>query len=344
MSPLQPKRKMCHGRAENFSKMLARVVLLALSACACVPPATAADYPDHAIRMIVPFAAGGGTDVLARIIAQNLGDKWGQPVVVENQPGASGAIGTRTVMKAPPDGYTLLMASTGALMAVSAGAGGDGPFDVNKVLSPIVIGAAPPYLLVVNPALPVKSTEDLIEYAREKPDGITFGSSGVGAASHLSGLLFAGMTGIKMLHVPYKGTGPAVTDLLGGRIDVMFAPGPVVDQLVQSGQLRALGVTDTTRSKFYPDVPPVADAVPGYESVGWFGLLAPPGTPDAIVNRLNEVIVAAMGTQQFRDHLATLGAEPRPQTPDEFGRYINADVAKWSKLVRDNDVQLPGGK
>jgi len=229
-------------------------------------------------------------------------------------------------------------------MAVSAGAGGDGPFDVNKVLAPIVIGAAPPYLLVANPALPVKSTEDLIRYAREKPDGITFGSSGVGAASHLSGLLFAGMTGIKMLHVPYKGTGPAVTDLLGGRIDVMFAPGPVVDQLVQSGQLRALGVTDTTRSKFYPDVPPVADAVPGYESVGWFGLLAPPGTPREIVNRLNEVIVAAMGTQQFRDHLATLGAEPKPQTPDEFGRYINADVAKWSKLVKDNDVQLPGGK
>jgi tripartite-type tricarboxylate transporter receptor subunit TctC len=344
MLPLRRTSKMRSGCAENLSKMLARVVLLALAAWAFVLPASAADYPDHAIRMIVPFAAGGGTDVLARIIAQNLNDKWGQPVVVENQPGASGAIGTRTVMKAPPDGYTLLMASTGALMAVSAGAGGDGPFDVNKVLSPIVIGAAPPYLLVASPALPVKSTDDLIRYAREKPDGITFGSSGVGAASHLSGLLFAGMTGIKMLHVPYKGTGPAVTDLLGGRIDVMFAPGPVVDQLVQSGQLKALGVTDTVRSKFYPDVPPVADAVPGYESVGWFGLLAPPGTPREIVDRLNEVIVAAMGTQQFRDHLATLGAEPKPQTPDEFGRYINADVAKWSKLVKDNDVQLPRGK
>jgi tripartite-type tricarboxylate transporter receptor subunit TctC len=324
--------------------MLVRIVLLVLSVCACVPQATAAEYPDHAIRMIVPFAAGGGTDLLARIIAQNLNSKWGQPVVVENQPGASGAIGTRTVMKAPADGYTLLMASTGALMAVSADAASDGLFDVNKVLSPIVIGAAPPYLLVANPALPVKSTADLIKYAREKPDGITFGSSGVGAASHLSGLLFAGMTGIKMLHVPYKGTGPAVTDLLGGRIDVMFAPGPVVDQLVQSGQLKALGVTDTTRSKFYPDVPPVADAVPGYESVGWFGLLAPSGTPREIVNRLNEVIVAAMGTQQFRDHLATLGAEPKPQTPEEFGRYINADVATWSKLVKDNDVQLSGGK
>ena len=321
-----------------------RIASLALSVCALALPASAADYPDHAIKMIVPFAAGGGTDVLARIIAQNLNSKLGQPVVVENQPGASGGIGTRAVMKAPPDGYTLLMASTGALMAVSGSADADGPFDVNKVLSPIAVAAAPPYLLVVSPALPVNSTADLILYAKQKPEGLTFGSSGVGAASHLSGLLFASATGTKMLHIPYKGTGPAATDLLGGRIDMMFAPGPVVQQFVQSGQLKALGVTDTQRSKFYPDVPTVADGVPGYESVGWFGLLAPPNTPPAIIRQLNEVIVAAMQTQEFRDHLATLGAEPKPQTPEEFGRYINADVAKWSRLVKDNDVQLPGGK
>lgn len=325
--------------------MFIRIALLAsLALFAMARPASAADYPNHPIKMIVPFAAGGGTDVLARIIAQNLNSKWGQPVVVENQPGASGAIGTRAVMKAQQDGYTLLMASTGALMTVSAGAEGGGPFDVNKVLSPIVVAAAPPYLLVVSPTLPVNSTADLIKLAKEKPEGLTFGSSGVGAASHLSGLLFASATGIKLLHVPYKGTGPAVTDLLGGRIDMMFAPGPVVQQFVASGQLKALGVTDTQRSRFYPDVPPVSDTVPGYESVGWFGLLAPPNTPPEIVKQLNEVIVAAMQTQEFRDHLATLGAEPKPQTPDEFGRYINADVAKWSKLVKDNDVQLPGGK
>jgi tripartite-type tricarboxylate transporter receptor subunit TctC len=324
--------------------MLFRTAALALSVCAVALPVSAADYPNHAIKMIVPFAAGGGTDVLARIIAQNLNAKWGQPVVVENQPGASGAIGTRAAMKAQPDGYTLLMASTGALMAVSAGADGDGPFNVNKYLTPIVVAAAPPYLLVASPTLPVNSTAELIKYAKEKPDGLTFGSSGVGAASHLSGLLFASATGIKMLHIPYKGTGPAVTDLLGGRIDLMFAPGPVVQQFVQSGKLKALGVTDTQRSRFYPDIPPVSETVPGYESVGWFGLLAPPHTPPEIVKQLNEVIVAAMQTQEFRDHLATLGAEPKPQTPEEFGRYINADVAKWSKLVKDNDVQLPGGQ
>jgi len=323
--------------------MFVRMAAIALSIGALAAPANA-EYPDHAIKMIVPFAAGGGTDVLARIIAQNLNSKWGQPVVVENQPGASGAIGSRAVMNAAPDGYTLLMASTGALMAVSAGAESNGPFDVNRVLTPIVIAAAPPYLLVASPSLPVKTTADLIRYAREKPDGLTFGSSGVGAASHLSGLLFASQTGIKMLHVPYKGTGPAVTDLIGGRIDVMFAPGPVVQQFVQSGQLKALGVTDTQRSKFYPDVPTVADAVPGYESVGWFGLLAPAQTPSDVVHNINAVIVDAMQTQEFRDHLATLGAEPKPQTPEEFGRYINADVAKWSKVVKDNNVQLPGGK
>jgi len=321
-----------------------RTAALALSVCAIALPASAADYPDHAIKMIVPFAAGGGTDVLARIVAQNLNSKWGQPVVVENQPGASGGIGTRAVMKAPPDGYTLLMASTGALMAVSGSADADGPFDVNKVLSPVVVAAAPPYLLVVSPTLPVASTADLIRLARERPQGLTFGSAGVGAASHLSGLLFASATGIKLLHIPYKGTGPAVTDLLGGRIDMMFAPGPVVQQFVQSGQLKALGVTDTKRSRFYPDIPPVSETVPGSESVGCFGLLAPPNTPPGIVKALNEFIVSARQTQEFRDHLAMLGAEPKPQTPDEFGRYINADVAKWSKLVKDNDVQLPGGK
>jgi len=307
-------------------------------------PASAGDYPDHTIRLIVPFAPGGGTDVLARVIANSLNKAWGQPVIVENQPGASGAIGTRAAMKAVPDGYTLLMASTGALMAVSANADNDGPFNVNDYLTPIAIGAAPPYLLVANLKLPVKTTADLIRYAKEKPGGLTFGSSGIGAASHLSGLLFASETGIKLLHVPYKGTEPAVTDLLGGRIDIMFAPGPVVQQLVQAGQLKALGVTDTQRSKFYPDLPTVADAVPGYEAVGWFGLLAPPKTPPEIVSKINAAIVEAMRTEDFRDHLATLGAEPRPQTPEEFGRYINADVAKWSKLVKDNHVQLPGGK
>src|SRR3981081_1611221 len=163
------------------SRMFVRIAALALSACVIALPVSAADYPDHAIKMVVPFAAGGGTDMLARIIAQNLNSKWGQPVVVENQPGASGAIGTRAVMKAPPDGYALLRASTGSLRAVAAGADGGGPFDVNKFLTPIALGAAPPYLLVASPSLPVKTTADLIRYAKEKPEGLRFGSARVGA-------------------------------------------------------------------------------------------------------------------------------------------------------------------
>ena len=212
--------------------MIRRLAAALLALLAALTPASAA-FPDHGIKLIVPFVAGGGTDVLARIIAQNLRDKWGQAVVVENQPGASGAIGARLVMRSPPDGYTLLMASTGALMTVSQ-SGGDAAFDVNNILSPISIGAAPPYLLVVRPDLPVTSVADLIRLAKDKPEGLTFGSSGVGAASHLSGVLFESQAGVKMLHVPYKGTGPAVTDLLGGRIDLMFAPGPVVQQFVQA--------------------------------------------------------------------------------------------------------------
>lgn len=322
-----------------------RAILLAFTLCFAALPAQAANFPDHPIKLIVPFAPGGGTDVLARVIAQKLNEKWGQAIVVENQPGASGGIGTRAVVNATPDGYTLLMASTGALMAAASSMGGDGPFDVNKYLAPITVAAAPPYLLVVGADVPAKSAADIIRISKEKPDSLTYGSSGVGAASHLSGVLFESDAGIKMLHVPYKGTGPGVTDLLGGRIDMMFAPGPVVQSFITSGKLKAIGSTDSRRSKFYPDVPTIAESgLPGYESVGWFGLLAPAKTPPAIIKQINEAVVSIMDTKDFRDQLAIIGAEPKPQTPEEFGRYINADVAKWTKLVKDNNIQLPGAK
>jgi tripartite-type tricarboxylate transporter receptor subunit TctC len=298
--------------------MLFRPLLIALAIGFGISPAMAEGYPDHPIKIVVPFAPGGGTDVLARIIAQKLNEKWGQPVVVDNQPGASGGIGTRAVVSAAPDGYTLLMASTGALMAAASSLGGDGAFDVTKFLAPITVAAAPPYLLVVSPKVPAASAADLIRISKEKPGSLTFGSSGVGAASHLSGVLFESEAGIKMLHVPYKGTGPGVTDLLAGRIDLMFAPGPVVQSFVQAGQLKAIGVTDSTRSQFYPEMPTISESgLPGYESVGWFGLLAPAKTPPDIVKRLNEALVSIMQTKDFREHLAVLGAEPKPQTPEE---------------------------
>ena len=321
--------------------MLQRLSLLLL--CLAAMPAAAADYPARAIKMIVPFAPGGGTDVLGRIIAQRLSEQWGQPVVVENQPGASGGIGTKAFVNAEPDGYTLLMASTGALMAASAALAPKGDFDVNKFFAPITVVAAPPYLLVVNPKIEANSVAALIKLASAKPQALSFGSSGIGAASHLSGALFEKDAHVEMLHVPYKGTGPAVTDLLGGRIDMMFSPSTTVQAFVESGKLKALATTGARRSKFFPKVPTVAESgLPGYESVGWFGLLAPAHTPPEIVSKLNKAVVGIMAEKDVINHMAALGAEPAPQTPEQFGRYINADIAKWSKLVKEENIVIPG--
>jgi tripartite-type tricarboxylate transporter receptor subunit TctC len=321
--------------------MLKRLSLLLL--CLAAVPAAAADYPSRAIKMVVPFAPGGGTDVLGRIIAQRLSDKWGQPVVVENQPGASGGIGTKAFVKAEPDGYTLLMASTGALMAASAALAPRGQFDVDKFFAPITVVAAPPYLLVINPKVQANSVAELIKLAATKPKALSFGSSGIGAASHLSGALFEKDAHVELLHVPYKGTGPAVTDLLGGRIDMMFSPSTTVQAHVAAGTLKALATTGAKRSKFFPDVPTVAESgLPSYASVGWFGLLAPAHTPKDIVDKLNGAVVAIMGEKDVIDRMAKLGAEPEPQTPDEFARFIDADVAKWMKLVKEENIVIPG--
>lgn len=323
--------------------MLKRLLLLLL--CVAAAPVMAAGYPDHAIKMVVPFAPGGGTDVLGRIIGQRLSEEWGQPVVVENQPGASGGIGTLAVAKADPDGYTLLMDSTGGLMAAAAALAPDGHFDVTKFFAPITVVAAPPYLVVVNPNVKATSIAELIKLARDKPKGLTFGSSGVGAASHLSGVLFEKDANIEMLHVPYRGTGPAVTDLLGGRIDLMFSPSTTVQAMIESGRLRVLATTGAKRSKFFPNVPTVAESgLPGYESVGWFGLLAPAHTPPEIVAKLNKAVVAIMAEKSVIDRMAALGAEPEPQTPEEFARYINADIAKWDTLVTERHIVMPGAK
>ena len=203
--------------------------------------------------------------------------------------------------------------------------------------------AAPPYLVVINPNVPVNSIAELIALARARPRGLSFGSSGIGAASHLSGALFEKDAHVELLHVPYKGTGPAVTDLLGGRIDMIFSPSTTVQSLLDGGKLRAIAVTGAKRSKFFPAVPTVSESgLPGYESVGWFGLLAPAHTPRDIVYKLNAAVVAIMATDDFKERLAQLGAEPQPQTPDEFARYINADVAKWTALVKEQNITIPG--
>jgi tripartite-type tricarboxylate transporter receptor subunit TctC len=302
----------------------------------------AQSYPNRPIHVVVPFAPGGGTDILARIIGQKLTESWGQPVLVENRPGASGGIGSVAAARATPDGYTLLMASTGALMAMAgSGASPAGAFDVRRDLAPVTLVAAPPYILVVHPDVPAHSVKEFIAYAKTKPAGLNFGSSGSGAASHLAAELFDVMAGIKMVHVPYKGVGQAVADLLGGQVQVMFAPSPPVTTHIQAGTLRALAVSGASRSATEPELPTIAEAgVPGYEAVGWFGLLAPAKTPREMVDMINAEVRRILDLADVRARLAQLGAAPAGNSPDAFAAYINADVAKWTKLVNDLGIRM----
>ena len=226
---------------------------------ALAPWAHAQNFPSGPVRIIVPFPAGGATDVLGRVLSLHLQALWGPPVVSEYRPGAAGLIGTRQVAAAPADGYTLLMASTGAILALAGERPGSGAFDITRELAPISLIAAPPYIVVVHPSLPVKTAAELIAYGKQNPGKLAFGSSGVGSASHLSGALFQQMAGIDMLHVPYRGTGPAVTDLLGGRINVMFSPAVVVTPHIAAGTLRVIGTTGRERSALFPDFPTLAD-------------------------------------------------------------------------------------
>jgi tripartite-type tricarboxylate transporter receptor subunit TctC len=312
---------------KKFMLVLAAVLLACTSALA-------ADYPARQIRLIVPFAPGGGTDVLARILAQRLSEKWGQTTVVENQPGASGSIGSKAVERAAPDGYTLVMASTGALMSLATFYEKDGAFEVNAHFAPVTLVADPPYVIAVNAELPVKSVAELIALAKSRQSELSFGSSGVGAASHLSGELFGKEAGVKLLHVPYKGTGPALTDLLAGRIDIMFAPPQTVEPMVKAGKLKALATTGKTRSPLFPGLPTADESgLPGYEAVGWFGLLAPAHTPDDVVQKLNAASVDILKSNDVRERLAQLGAEPHPMSPAEYGRFIDADLKKWTAVM-----------
>lgn len=321
-----------------------RQIVAGAAFLALLAPAAAQDYPTRPIHMVVPFPAGGGTDVLGRIVGQKLHEKWGQAAVIENQPGAAGGIGTRAVARAEPDGYTLLMASTGALMAAATMLGGGGEFDVTKHFAPVTLVAAPSYVVTVSAKVPVNSLADLIRLAKEKPGSLSYGSSGVGAASHLTGEMFQKATGTQLLHVPYKGTGQAVTDLVTGQIDIMFAPPQTVQPLVEGGKLKALASTGATRSPLFPNLPTVAESgMPGFDAVGWFGLLAPIKTPPAIVAKLNSEVVAILGTAEVREKLAALGAEPQAQTPEEFSRYINEDVAKWTRLLKEAEAKQPTG-
>jgi tripartite-type tricarboxylate transporter receptor subunit TctC len=304
--------------------------------------AWAQSYPGSTVRLIVPFPPGGATDILGRVVAHDLQALWGQTVVPEYKPGASGLLGTRQVITSPPDGYTLLLASTGAILSVAAAQGADAAsYQVTTELAPISLVAAPSYILVVHPSVPVKNAAELIAHAKKNPGKLTFGSSGAGTASHLSGALFGQMAGVELLHVPYRGTGPAVNDLLGGQINMLFSPPQVVSQQIAAGKLRMIGTTGSERSALFPDYPTIADTgLPNYQSLGWFGLFAPAKTPAAIVDKISADVGKVLKLPDAVKRLATAGAEPAPNSPAAFTTFVNKDIAKWLDLAKRANINL----
>ena len=315
--------------------LAAAVALLAASGAAL-----AQSYPARPVRFIVPFAPGGNTDIQGRLIAQKLSDAWGQQVVVDNRGGAGGTLGVDLAAKAPPDGYTLVLASYGNIL-VGPALYKKLPYDPVKDLAPVVLVSTPPGLLVANPVLPVKSVKELIAYGRANPGKLNYGSAGSGVWNHLFAELFKTMAKIEMTHVPYKGTGPAVTDVIGGQIQLSFAPFPTVLPHMKSGRLRALAVTDDKRSPLLPEIPTVAESgLPGYAAASWFAVLAPAGTPRPIVTTINQDINRVFQQPEVRAAFAADGSVPVGGTPEDLARSIGAGMTKWGQLVRDLGVQL----
>jgi tripartite-type tricarboxylate transporter receptor subunit TctC len=306
----------------------------ALAAGLGMQAASAQDYPNRPITLVVPFPPGGSTTIVARIVADKMSEALGQSIVVDNRGGAGGTIGSRAVSKSAPDGYTILLGYTGTL-AIAPSLYGNAGYDPRKDFAPIGRIGTAPNTLVVNPSTPVRSVAELIAYAKANPGKVNYGSAGIGTVSHVCGEYFNSAAGVTLAHIPYKGTGPAITDLLGGHIQMAFAPIPATHENAKSGKLRMLAVTSAVRSTLLPDVPTIAEtALPGFEAVLRYGLVAPPGTPAAIVARLNAALNAALADAGVRARLAIDGAEPLPSTPAEYGADIDREEMQWSKVVK----------
>lgn len=301
--------------------------------------AAADDYPNRPITLVVPFPPGGSTTIVARIIGDKLAEALGQQIVVDNRGGAGGTIGTRAVSKSAPDGYTLLLGYTGTL-AIGPTLYPSAGYDPRKDFDPIGMIGHAPNSLVVHPSFNVHSVKELIAYAKDNPGKVNYGSAGVGTVSHVAGVYFANAAGIQLTHIPYKGTGPALADLLGGHIPMAFAPIPATHASIAEGSLRGLAVTSAKRSSLLPDVPTIAEAgVPGFEASLYYGLVAPAGTPRPIIDKLNKALRDVLATDEVRKRLATDGAEPVPGTPEEYAKHIDQDETKWSKVVRDSGAR-----
>ncbi len=312
----------------------------AVLAMIAAPGIHAADYPVKPIRFIAPNPPGGPTDILARLIGQKLSESLGQPVFVENRAGAGGNIGTELAAKAPPDGYTLVTgnnATFGANVSLYKNLG----FDPVKDFAPVSLVGTQPNILVVHPSLPVTSVKELIALAKARPGQLNYAGSGMGAVAHLSAELFKSMTRTNIVHISYKGAGPALIDMLAGQCQLMFATSFSVQPHIKANKLRALAVTTAKRARAWPDLPTIAEAgVPGFEATTWHGVLVPAGTPAAIVNKLNAEIIRMLQLPDVRERLGTLGAEIIGSTPKEFADHIQREIPKWAKVIKDAGVRL----
>jgi tripartite-type tricarboxylate transporter receptor subunit TctC len=317
--------------ARSYRCAVLTALIAAVSAGAA--PAAAQTYPSRPITLVVPFPPGGSATIIARIIADKMSEGLGQQIVIDNRGGAGGSIAARQVAKSAPDGATLLLAFTGTL-AVSPLIFANVGYDPRKDFAGIGLIGMAPSVLAVHPSVPAHSVADLVGIAKAEPGKIQYGSPGIGTTNHLAGELLAAMTGIRITHIPYKGTGPAITDLLGGHIAMMFAPIPAAHGNVSAGALRALGVTSLKRSSLWPDIPTVAETgLPGFEVVQRSTLLAPAGTPRTIIERLNKELNAVLVTDEVRRRLAVEGGEPVPGAPEEYAADIDREEMRWSKLV-----------
>jgi tripartite-type tricarboxylate transporter receptor subunit TctC len=317
--------------------LIRRTFLLAgLTACFALPAgmAAAADaFPSRTVTLVVPFAAGGSTDLIARIIAEKMTEDLGQTVIVENKAGAGGNIGADAVAKSDPDGYTILM-GTIATHALNPAVMKQMPYDPVKDFAPVSLLVLVPNVLEVNPEVPVKTVQELIALLKSKPGEYSYASSGIGTPLHLSGELFKSLTGVDMIHVPYRGAGPALNDVVANQVPIMFDNLPSSTQFIKAGTLRALAVTTKTRSASFPDLPTMEEAgVPGYETYTWNALFAPAGTPQAVIDRLNAAAVKAVKDPATQPRLADLSATVVGSTPDELAKHVVAEIAKWAPIV-----------
>ena len=322
------------------ARLLAGLVSAFILSSLLVTPAAAQPYPSRVVKLIVPQTPGGATDVFARKIGQLLSEKWGQPVVIENRAGAGGVVGTDVVAKSAPDGYTLLVTYAGS-QAINPSLYQKIPFDSVKDFQTVATLASTPFVLIVHSKLPAKDLAEYVALARARPDALTYASSGNGSVNHLLGEMLKTEAGIKMLHVPYRGVAPAITDVIGGQVDSAFSSVPSVLQMVQTDKVRALAISSAKRVAAAPEIPTIAESgFPGFDVNPWWGILAPAGIDVTIVRKINEDVANILRTKEMIDFLAAQGAEPLITSPEAFLKILEADVVKWAKVVKSAGVTL----